>query len=163
MPSDFDVIQDMAWFCQRLAQANTRRREQLKYWKRRPYETISMTNMVLPASKPEYEDRSGKPDMQKQKPTTTLNYRSSTTRQTISTATQTISTARSFSTVAFSDVHNTKTVERARTTYAPTAAGQDHVNTIPDPPNTGGAATFFCPYCGMELDKDEMQNRQAWK
>lgn len=154
--SAFDLIRDTAWLCQRLAQANTRRREQLQYWRFHPYEASSETAAVEPVPEPERDDKSQRQG-QSQASTIQLGPRSQTTQQTVFTR-------HSFSTAAFSDVHDTKTVERARTQYALTAVGQDRVHAIPDPPKMGdGVATFPCPYCGMTLDTNEMQKRQAWK
>lgn len=143
-----EVIEDDAWLFQRLAQANTRRREQLEYWKLRPYEAETMHDEASTIKLGETS-------------------RSQKTKKTALTTTgfsAAALTTTSFSTAAFSDVHNTKTVERARTTYTPTNVGQDRVNFIPDPPKTDvGSSTFPCPYCGIELNKKEMQNRQTWK
>ncbi|KAF4964777.1 hypothetical protein FSARC_7376 [Fusarium sarcochroum] len=44
-----DGVQDILWYCQRLARANTRRREQLQYWAAQPYEQEKDT-LRIPAN-----------------------------------------------------------------------------------------------------------------
>ncbi|ERS95330.1 hypothetical protein HMPREF1624_08208 [Sporothrix schenckii ATCC 58251] len=127
---DFGAIQEVSWLCQRLAQANTRRREQLQYWKRRPYETAPVASKVLPERNPRNMDESGttgRPrtsDMPKPTaPATNPDRRSTTSGQTFTTA-------HSFSTAAVSDVvYKVNTTGRAPTTYAPTLAGQGALET----------------------------------
>ena len=167
--SDFAVLQDTEWFCWRLAQANTKRREQLKYWERLPYETIKTRTFVFPELKQENEDVFATPERGAKsdgKLAMTSEIRSCTTQQTASAA-HTFSTAHTYSTAAFSDViQDSGTAKRAYTIYAPTTVGHghDHANSVPDPPKTDdGITNFPCPYCGMELDTTEMQDRQAWK
>lgn len=157
-----DGVEDILWFCQRLAGANTRRREQLQYWIDHPYgpkegpanvpdlPTPNPAQIhVKPADKP--ESRSQAPTMRSPNPDASRQPKSVMSKQ-------------SFSTAAVSDVHDAKTNVRPRTVYAPTAIGQGRSNSVPDPPKTeNGKLTFPCPYCGMILDSSEMQNRQLWK
>lgn len=163
----FDVIQDTSWLCQRLAQANTRRREQLQYWKVRPYEAGPMANAVESAPEPGRDEAGLMANVMEPAPkpgrgeASTIKLGQTSRSQTTQ---QTVFTRHSFSTAALSDVHNTKTVERPRTIYTPTTVGQDRVNFVPDPPKTDAdVTTFHCPYYGMTLDKNEMQERQTWK
>ncbi|KAF2798222.1 hypothetical protein K505DRAFT_357751, partial [Melanomma pulvis-pyrius CBS 109.77] len=46
-----DLVEDILWFCHRLARANTRRREQLQYWTDNPYDPKQdATNAARPAT-----------------------------------------------------------------------------------------------------------------
>lgn len=153
-------VEDILWFAQRLAGANTRRREQLQYWSDHPYDpTLDTANMsrpttpnvaqVLPKEQKSQNQKSqskpSSPDIQRGV------SKSATSKQ-------------SFSTAAASDIHDTKTNVRPRTFYAPTAIGQSRSNSVPNPPKTEDGETIFpCPYCGMMLESEEMQNRQSWK
>ncbi|KAI2618440.1 hypothetical protein GGR54DRAFT_605477 [Hypoxylon sp. NC1633] len=138
-------VEDIMWFCQRLARANTRRREQLRYWVDHPYDYKQDT--VAQVQKHEYRSEVSKFKL--------LNPNAPS---------KSILSRQSFSTAAVSDVHDTKTNVRPRTTYAPTAIGQGRFNSVPDPPKPeNGKTTFSCPYCGMTLESSEMRNRQSWK
>jgi hypothetical protein len=49
------AIEDCPWLCQRLARANTRRRDQLQYWARKPYERTPKPVVVQLDSLPRYQ------------------------------------------------------------------------------------------------------------
>jgi hypothetical protein len=157
-----DWVEDILWFCHRLAGANTRRREQLQYWTDHPYDPkqdatnatrLATPDMAqVPAKQEKQESRSQASTL---KPPD-LNVSREGPRSALS--------KQSFSTAAVSDIHDTKTNVRPRTVYAPTAIGQGRSNSVPDPPKTKNEnATFPCPYCGTTLESSEMQNRQSWK
>ncbi|KAJ5184564.1 hypothetical protein N7472_009404 [Penicillium cf. griseofulvum] len=155
-------VEDILWFCQRLAAANTRRREQFQYWTDHPYDSrqdnINTARLTTPnlaqfgvkeiEEKQEQQNRAPTfqpsiPDVSRGEP------RSAVSKQ-------------SFSTAAVSDIYDTKTNVRPRAVYAPTAIGQGRSNCVPDPPKIEIGTTSPCPYCGTTLESSEMQNRQSW-
>ncbi|OQE89740.1 hypothetical protein PENNAL_c0013G04005 [Penicillium nalgiovense] len=158
-----DGVEDIVWFCQRLAGANTRRREQLQYWTDHPYDPKQdKSNVVRPETQFQVPVQ-GKQVEEKEplsQPATLNPPNLAVSRK----GPKSVMSKQSFSTVAVSDVHDTKTNVRPRTVYAPTAIGQGRANSVPDPPKTErGNFTFPCPYCGMTLETSEMQNRATWK
>ncbi|RYP17412.1 hypothetical protein DL765_004542 [Monosporascus sp. GIB2] len=159
-----DQIEGILWFCQRLARANTRRREQLQYWIDHPcdskqdatnaaqLETLNLAQIRAQQVEEKQESRSQASTL---KPPN-LNISREGPKSALS--------KQSFSTAAVSDSHDTRTDVRPRTVYAPTAIGKGRSNCVPDPPKTeNGKITFPCPYCGTMLESSEMQNRQSWK
>ncbi|KAI0538723.1 hypothetical protein GGR58DRAFT_467145 [Xylaria digitata] len=148
-------IHDIRWFCQRLAKANTRRREQLQYWKTHPYDPNQVfisANLVGDLVVPREEDS-------RSQVSTIKPPNSHASRE----GPKSVISKQSFSTVALSDVHDTGTNVRPRTIYAPTVGGRDRTISIPAPPKTkDGETTFPCPYCGMKLAPKDM-TRQLWK
>ncbi|TGJ82701.1 hypothetical protein E0Z10_g6057 [Xylaria hypoxylon] len=152
---NYPGIQDIQWFCQRLAKANTRRREQLQYWKTHPYDPnqiITSANLVGDSVITQKEDS------QSQGSTLKL-----PNPHVLHEGPKSASSKQSISTVALSDVHDTGTNVRPRTIYTPTAIGRDRAISIPGPPRTkDGEITFQCPYCGMKLGFKDM-TRQLWK
>lgn len=158
-----DRIEDILWFCQRLAAANTRRREQFQYWNDHPYDPKQDTTNAARFATPSLAQFHVKKAEEEHEP----QNRASTFESPIPNASRegprsTVS-KQSFSTAAVSDIHDTKTNVRPRTVYAATAIGQDRSNSVPDPPKTENGTTFSCPYCGTTLESSEMENRQSWK
>src|SRR5262249_38019253 len=148
-----DCVEDIRWFCRRLARANTRRREQIQYWTDHPYGpkrgTINTTRLATPnlaqvpakTAEGKQESRSRASTREPPKPNLPREGPKSATSE------------QSFSTAAVSDIYDTKTNVRPRTVYAPTAIGQARSASVPDPPKTEkGDITFPCPYCGMTLE-----------
>lgn len=134
----FQEMEDVGWFCRRLAKANTRRREQLGYWEDHPY------NLKPTVTDDSLNETALKRSDPNEKPMSVLSKQS-------------------FSTVALSDVHDTRTNIRPRTVYAPTVIGQDRAISVPWIPKTrDDEMTFPCPYCGMTLESRGM-TRQLWK
>ncbi|KAI8719837.1 C2H2-type domain-containing protein [Fusarium sp. LHS14.1] len=157
-----DGVGDILWYCQRLARANTRRREQLQHWVNHPY--VSTQDKSIPARplpllvRPLVKGSETKEESGSQVSTlkpTSFKFPFAGPKSTMS--------KQSFSTAAVSDVRDTKTNTRSRTVYAPTNVGQGRSNAVPDLPKTDGQATFPCPYCEIPLESSEMQNRQSWK
>ncbi|KAF2969664.1 hypothetical protein GQX73_g3944 [Xylaria multiplex] len=148
-------IHDIRWFCQRLAKANTRRREQLQYWQTHPYDpnqVFTSTNLAEDIVVARQEDSQSQVSTIKP-PNSHASHEGS----------KSVISKQSFSTVALSDVHDTGTNVRPRTIYAPTAVGRDRTISIPGPPRTkDGETSFPCPYCGMKLESKDM-TRQLWK
>ncbi|KAJ8127030.1 hypothetical protein O1611_g6607 [Lasiodiplodia mahajangana] len=173
VPSAYDAalyqeIEEVRWFCQRLGRANTRRREQLRYWKSHPYtskQPITITGLIKEPSitrgnrdivplEDQKEDSRSQVSTLKPPDPLTLNGGQKP---------MSVFSKLSFSTVALSDVHDTKTNIRPRTIYAPTAMGPDRAISIPAPPKIRDEETTFpCPYCGMGLEFRDMR-RDLWK
>ena len=150
-----DSIEVIPWFCERLARANTRRREQLQYWTDHPSEPEQKIISAAQRTK----QITGSQDSQSQ--ASTLKPASAHVPRGAPKSTM---SKQSFSTAAVSDVLGSKTNVRPRTSYTPTAVGQDRSNSVQDPPKElNGKSRFSCPYCGMTLESSEMQNRQSWK
>jgi len=162
-----DDLAEIAWFCRRLGRANTRRREQLRYWADHPYDSRngpvhtarpSMPGPVKPLKEVE-EDAVGRQGSRSE--TSTVNLPEP---EIAGQGQKTVVTSQSFSTAAISDVFDNKTNNRPRTVYAPTAVGKTWQNSVPEPPRAAyDKGVFICPYCGMALDSMEMRNRQSWK
>lgn len=159
-----DGVPDILWFCQRLARANTRRREQLQYWAAHPYDAQRNTTMRAEISSQKVAHMPPKPveeveELRSQ--TSTLkppdvNLPRPGSRSAVS--------KQSFLTAAVSLVHDTKTNFRPRTICAPTAKGKGRSNSVPDPAKAkDGSENFQCPYFGMTLEYGEMKNRKSWQ
>jgi len=165
---DIDCCEDVTALCQRLANANTRRREQLQYWTGHPdsptaHETISAppTLDILMKESPVPEaKRAGESQSQVStiKPSDQNHLRQNDeARSSLS--------KQSFSTVAKSAIFETKTQSgRPRTVYAQSIAVKGRQNRVPNAPTPPKGSFFFlCPYCGMKLISREMEDRQTWK
>jgi hypothetical protein len=165
--TDFDTecSEDVTVLCQRLANANTRRREQLQYWTDNPdnpaaRETISaLVKLDVPMKEtPMKRADESQSQVSTIKPSDQKNLRQNDeARSTLS--------KQSFSTVAKSAVFETKTQSgRPRTVYAQSTAAKGRPNRVPNAPLPPKGGLFFtCPYCGMKLISREMDDRQAWK
>lgn len=139
--SMLESVKDISWLCQRLAQANTRRREQLRYWRDHPYASWKDITAIS-----ECVRRS----------------RQTTVRQGDQDSNS--GTTHGLPTVAVSDVHDIDASWRTQTVNAPTAIGQDQSNSDPKTPEIEEEMFMLpCPYCGMVLDYEEVQNNQCWK
>jgi hypothetical protein len=158
-----DCVDDILWFCQRLAGANTRRREQFQYWTDHPYDPKEDSTNAARLASPNLAQVHAKQVEEKLE----SQNQASTFKPSIPNVPRegpkSAVSKQSFSTAAVSDIHDTKTNVRPRTVYAPTAIGQGRSNSVPDPPKTEIGTTFPCPYCGTTLESSEMQNRQSWK
>jgi hypothetical protein len=155
-------VEDILWFCQRLARANARRREQLQYWTDHPYDPKQDATDAARLATPDLAQVPAKQEKQE------LRSQASTLKPPDPNlprgGPKSAVSKQSFSTAAVSDIHDTQTNVRPRTVYAPTVIAQGRSNSVPDPPKTAYEnATFPCPYCGMTLDSSEMHNRQSWK
>jgi hypothetical protein len=149
---------------QRLATANTRRREQLLYWSRHPDQipvTISNTSQVKERT-PEVD--STKREERKQAATgATQNPMDGL--ETGSHAQKSTMTKNTYSTVAASAVPGSSLATNPEgTIYAESTVGNKRSNRVPDVPKSSRLGiTFECPYCHLELDSLTMQDRQQWK
>jgi hypothetical protein len=138
----------------RLGGANTRRREQLKYWQKHPDQPTSINVTAQPAAikpapqiQPSKEIPSVPEDVERH------------------TAAPSKDTKQSFSTVAESVLNDNETYTgRPKTIYEPSTNGVSHSLRVPDAPRPSpGNPTFDCPYCFTRLDTKTMQQRQLWK
>ena len=152
----------------RLAKANTKRREQLDYWKRHPD--------VLPTS-------SGQIEHQKSSAETGLRLLSANVESESQQfeapaaklkqedaiieirAPRSSATKQSFSTMAASDIYDSQTkVGPARTIYAESTVGNKRSNRVPSIPKSAKENPYFeCPYCHTLLDSEKMSSRLNWK
>lgn len=145
----------------RLALANTRRRQQLRYWENHHSQDKEIS-LNLPIS-------------QDKNPALNLGTSSASSGvqedgQTKVTSTHSFSqpsktTKQSFSTVAQSALADHETFSgRARTVYEPSVQGHNRVLRVPDHPKVPfGVTTFECPYCRSKLNVQAMKQRQLWK
>jgi hypothetical protein len=151
--STIHLVKEVQWLCRRLAKANTRRREQLQYWTDHPCSQFAAPDLTQNPIK------QGEGELKSQKTAFKPLYANSS-RQGPSLAVS----RRSFSTAAISDVLDTKTDTRPRTSYTSTAIGNERSNSVPELPKMAfEKPEFICPYCGMMLNSSEMQHRKAWK
>jgi len=137
------------YLCLRLASANARRREQLRYWSLHPYVPDKDQQIgSLAADQADVEVRSLQAGSE---------ARSHKTYPSLHTA---------FSSVARSAILDTKTVAGpSRTVYTASSAGDELKHPkIPKVPDLAKSLpTFECPYCHMTLLSVQMQDRSAWK
>ncbi len=152
-----------AHLVQRLGLANTRRRQQLKYWEKHP----DRSDLDQPQSKTLFqaslESRPRSLDGRRPhqmvveptailKPSQSLGVRSQATKQ-------------SFSTVALSTLNdNEASSDRSKTVYEPSMQDTTRALRVPDVPKVPeGASWFDCPFCFAKLDPRTMQKRHIWK
>lgn len=171
--------------CRRLARANEKRREQLRYWAAHPYERPKAQPSSAPI--PATVEASGKitqprntPDFSQVPTLPSTNIRQQLQQEMMPKRPQVErdadlhslkppATAHSFSTVAMSAVFENqpstlKDPDPHRTVYAPTQVGGLGAIRIPDIPSESALRDEFeCPYCHMMLISSEMRNRAVWK
>ncbi len=147
----------------RLALANTRRRQQLRYWEdHQPQD--KMIALPPPLSQDEahaLNTGSAAPALSAGIPENGQTKKFSLHRLGQPSRT----TKQSFSTVAQSALADHETFSgRARTVYEPSVQGHDRVLRVPDHPRVPfGTASFECPYCHSKLEVQAMRQRQLWK
>lgn len=121
---------------QRLAMANTRRREQFLHWSRDPDEVKEIGQEVDNAK---IQARGHAP-------------RSTLSKDTYSIVDETVV------------LETNAKVNSEGTTYSESTAGNTRSNRVPDAPaKIWTDATFECPYCHLTLESLKMQNRGEWK
>ncbi|RBR25764.1 uncharacterized protein FIESC28_01446 [Fusarium coffeatum] len=135
----------------RLARANTRRREQLRYWERHPFdkhieEVASVTHKV-----PHILLRGldlGR-DIGIERPKSLAS----------------VPTVQSFSTVAKSAIDETKTLSgRPKTVYAASVVAGRQSARVPDIPKAAfNEDQVECPFCHAMLDSATIESRMSWK
>ena len=144
----------------RLALANTRRRQQLKYWEKHHDEpaTVPVPQIVQHAPKA----------FLKSQPTSSVNMEkrpaTENTRQS-SLGLPSALTMESLTTVAQSELDDNATLSsRPRTIYEPSTVGGRRSLRVPEIPKVPfGSTSFDCPYCFARLDVQSMRKRQLWK
>jgi len=140
-------VSDSDPLCIRFSLANTRRREQLRYWLHHPFTMKTAPespNIVQP-------DIPGSPVQQ---------------AASEAMSRQSFPTVKTFSSVAQSAIFEAKTVAGpSRTVYTESVVDDKNlIRRIPKPPEESKTSlSFECPYCGMALESAQMQDRMAWK
>ena len=145
--------QDTTVLCQRLANANTQRREQLKYWAENPDTSIEeasvpgsgrISNLQCHAS-------AARPSGQ-ELPIENNQLRSSSSQHGFSILPKTIL------------CESQRESENSSTAYAKSNASGDLPNRVPDAPTLStGDMSFPCPCCGIKLTVRETESRKIWK
>ena len=141
----------------RLGLANTRRRQQLKYWE----EHHAIPGQDLPSTS--YSEQLGL-DSRKtgvSKSTTKASQAGQISASSVSTS----SKAQSFTTVAQSLLQDDKSLSgRRNTVYAPSQSERSSNLRVPNVPNVpADQASFECPYCHAQLNTSDMKQRVLWK
>ena len=145
----------------RLAMANTRRRQQLKYWEKHHQEETDELYVEPKAQQAAFSGGMAKSKSHVRAeamreagklPTKSLEVRSKITKQ-------------SFSTVAQSAINDNQTFSGCpQTVYEPSLQEKGSCLRVPDPPKFEFGKTLFeCPYCHASLEVGLMQNRHLWK
>ena len=150
----------------RLGIANTRRREQLRFWKEHgPGDSKEVSAIV--SKTPSLETSALTKDGARQ-------YHGDAGSKTVSALTESKGptsrvTKQSFSTVALSALNENETSSnRPKTVYEPSMQGSGRSLRVPDPPRVpfgrhSSNYSFQCPYCLQTLNAQTMRQRQAWK
>jgi hypothetical protein len=142
----------------RLGAANTRRREQLKYWQKHP---DRLTSIGVQSAMSTKEQPAVPKDFK-------AGFAQNQPRQVGSEPgmpAPSKGTKQSFSIVAKSVLDDNETFSgRPKTVYEPSAHGGGRFTRVPDAPRPQpGSLTFDCPFCFSELGVKAMQQRQLWK
>ncbi|KAF2877446.1 hypothetical protein BDV95DRAFT_147432 [Massariosphaeria phaeospora] len=147
---------------ERLARANTKRRDQLLHWSRHPEKLHKTTPaldrvadsmaIVIPSSRSEGLPARPHVRADPKLDTESQGHKSAWTKKT-------------FSTVVVSDhLGPQTTIGPARTIYAESTVGNKRSNRVPDVPREAKTApTFECPHCHTTLSSETMNNRVEWK
>ena len=139
---------DLDFLCMRLAAANARRRDQLRYWGNHPFigdQKLFKEEVSADFSRTEIESSVGVSESQSHRSDPTVN---------------------TFSSVARSAIYEDDGAPGpARTTYTSSVIGGGKLlKRIPNvPPQSREAPSFECPFCHMTLDSGPMQDRNTWK
>ena len=156
-----------AYLVHRLGLANTRRRQQMKYWEKHPDRAESdqlqatLPHQGLPQIRIESRSEAliGATAHPRAlaptgiiKPSQSLGIPSQTTKQSFST----VAPSASNDNEGFSD--------RSRTAYEPSMLIGIRSLRVPDISKvSGGASSFACPFCFSSLNLRRMRNRSLWK
>ena len=143
----------------RLAMANTRRRQQLKFWEKHPAESSEAVKVTGPIISHKPQSLVGAKD------TTRSTNLTVDKRPTLSLGVPSQSTKQSFSTVAKSELNDNETSSgRPQTVYEPSTKGRTSKLRVPDRPKIPfGQISFDCPYCLTKLNVRNVDHRAAWK
>lgn len=166
-----NTVEDIAWFCQRLARGNTRRREQLQYWSDNPCGGSKISKDVAKATIVELPQTAACQGAKTNVPKS-INSQISTIKQPglgpDHDGTRRIPMSepsrQGFSAAALSVIQDDRTHTRALTVYSRTTTSQRESNFLQGPPSTAiGSVNFPCPYCGAVLQSDYMKQGQNWR
>lgn len=140
---------DLDILCWRLATANARRREQLRYWARHPFdEEHDGDDDVAPAT-------SRKAQTFNLAPSETTSRRSHP------------ATVNTFSSIARSAIYDAQTeAGPSRTVYSSSDFGVDGASSVRVPKipiHADYSLSFECPFCRMTLQSALMRDRNTWK
>lgn len=156
-----------AHLVQRLGLANTRRRQQLRYWENhperygtdQPQPTLADHRSSQLPLEPRPSSLTGPwPHRMTMKPAAFMKP-----SQSLGVTSQT--TKQSFSTVALSMLNDAEaSCNHSRTVYESSIQGATRSLRVPDVPKASGVtSTFNCPFCFARLDVQTMQKRHLWK
>jgi hypothetical protein len=143
VPAEFNFEREV--LSMRIAAANVRRREQLRYWAAHPFDDMEDI-MPSPVKQDETDPAPSETTARRSHP----------------------ATVNTFSSVARSAIFETGTLAGpSRTVYSPSDVG-DHANIssarVPKLPSKASqSSTFVCPFCQMTLESTTMKDRNAWK
>ena len=137
----------------RLSLANTRRRQQLRFWEQNHESAVR-------ESSPSFLLQSAARDTGPQSILDTTNFTSAQ-----ETSTHPRSTGQSFSTFVSSAINREGTPSAyTRTIYTPSTQAESRGLRVPDLPVVPLDQTVFeCPYCHSQLKLQEMLQRHSWK
>jgi hypothetical protein len=143
-PAEFNFEREV--LSMRIAAANARRREQLRYWAAHPFDDMEDMHVPSPVEQDETDPAPSETTARRSHP----------------------ATVKTFSSVARSAIFETGTLAGpSRTVYSPSDVG-DHGNIssarVPKLPSEASqSSTFVCPFCQMTLESAAMKDRNAWK
>lgn len=143
----------------RLANANMKRRKQLRYWLRHADGSEDMPLTVAGDSRLQHQQKLA---------TTTFGnldiVNLSTDPIAPSVAARTTNTKVSFSTAVMSELKETHEEAVAHTEYEESVIGNFKSTQVPPVPTIAHKTPeFVCPYCGLRLKSSLMKNRRTWK
>lgn len=162
-----DFSHDQAALVQRLAKANTRRREQLRYWAKYPDRANDFTGETTIGV------HTGVAGLTREKPGVGSEILKSkaTALQSINLVdgpyriSESIKTRDTFSTRIESDVYGRSTASRfSQVQYEKSIMGSKRTNQVPRIPRIATEATSFeCPCCHGRISVSRMRRREEWK
>ncbi|KAI1129558.1 hypothetical protein F5Y10DRAFT_150614 [Nemania abortiva] len=161
-PVNYQGVEDIQWFCQRLARANTTRREQLQNWKTHP---DGPEQIVTSTSSVGNVRNITLPEVQREESQSQVYALELLDAPTLHAPERPVSvlSKQDFHTGAVSDVYESETNIGPQTVYTPTVAGQDRAHSLPKPPRAKDRETYSsCPYCGEMLESQGM-GKQLWE
>jgi hypothetical protein len=162
-----DLSHNQAALVQRLAKANTRRREQLRYWVKYPDrandftgETVIGANTGVSGLTRNKQDVGSEILKSKAMALQSIDLVDGPYRMS-----ESIKTRDTFSTCIESDVYGRLTASRnSQVQYAKSIMGNKRTNQVPRIPHIAtGATSFECPCCHGRISVSRMRRREEWK
>ena len=153
-----DFSKDQIVLIQRLAKANTRRREQLRYWSKHPESANDFVGAIM----------TGPNGGSKQKVASKISGSKTSALQSVGMADgmpESIKTRDTFSTRMESDVNGRSSASNnSQMQYEKSIIGNKRTNQVPRIPQVATDAAFFeCPYCHGKISVKRMRRREDWK